>query len=370
MADYKTLEALSADLTALIEASSPWVVSVGGERGPGGSGVLWDKEHVVTAEHGLGHDDQVEVGLDGGKAVGAAVLGRMPGWDLALLRLAEPVEGASPTWCEEAAPGLVVSLGRQARGSVLLSLGVLSGSDPELSHRSIFSPKMAGGPLLNCRGEVLGLNLHGRPPEAVPYRRLKEAVEELKQGRSVEPSFLGLGLLPLEQGGCLVIRVEPGSPAEKGRLMVGDQLGLFNGVEVHSPEDVRRELRSLHPGRTVTLALARAGQALEVEVVLEGRPQRGGPDFPRGGFPPGDFGPGHGPPGGRFLRRIRHILHHGPPEGPPGYGGSGESQGFGPPAGPQGYGPAGGPPHGRRRGGPPHDRERGDSSQGHGPEMC
>jgi hypothetical protein len=352
MPEFPTLENLSGELARLTARAGAWVASVHPGRGPHRSGVLWDAEHVLTAEHGLGQAETVEVGLPGGQAVSATVLGRMPGVDLALLRLPESVETPPPPWREGAPGGLVVSLGRNRRGGLVASLGILCSTDGGLEHRSGFAPEFSGGPLLDCGGGFLGLNGHGRPREAAPLERLRRAVEEMRQGRSVEPGFLGLGLLAMGSGGCLVIKVEPGGPAEKSGVMVGDQLLRLEGAEVNGPEDVHRELRFQPAGGPVTLALARAGQPLELRVELAARPHRGDPH---------QHGPGPGGAGRRFFRHIRKAILEGGPAG------------FGPGCGQGGFGPPGfGPPEqeGRHRGGPGHRPRHGPPGPPPPPEVC
>lgn len=323
MANYPHLESLSADLTALIDRAGAWIVAVQGGRGPGSSGVLWDQEHVLTAEV---CDEGAEVGLPDGRCMTAAVLGRMSGWDLALLKLPEPLEIGPPPWHAEPAPGLIVSLGRQMRGGLISSLGMLSSVRHGLHHRSAFGPDFAGGPILDCQGRFLGLNVHGRPPEGVPYARLESAVEEMRQGVSLEPGYLGLGLLALEQGGCLVVKVESGSPSEKARVMLGDQITHLDEVPVNSPEEAQRELRAHSAESAIRVTLNRQGERMELEIPLSARPQRGFPG-----------------PGRPFFRAIRKLIHH---HGGPGHHHGRPDPRFGPPE------PDFGPPHDHH--GPPH----------------
>lgn len=311
--NYPHLEALSHELTQMVSRVASVVVAVDSGRGPGASGLLWSEQSVLTLEHRL-ENDQADVYLSDGSVVKATLAGRSPGWDLALLRLDRPVAFDPPPWNREPGPGLVVSLGRDHQGGLVSAISLMQTLD---SHRHPPRPELAGATLVDHQGRLLGLHC-GHPPQTLPYSRLVTLVEQLESGGNLEPGFLGLGLMPLEHEGCLVVKIEPDSPAQQAGVMLGDTLLRLDDQAVNGPEEVMHQLRSLSPGREVRLALMRAGQPLEVTATLAERPIRhGAPHHP---------GPhhhrGHHHPHHRRRHFIHKVLRHfGPPGPPPGRGG-------------------------------------------------
>ncbi|HSK20964.1 MAG TPA: PDZ domain-containing protein, partial [Longimicrobiales bacterium] len=153
------------------------------------------------------------------------------------------------------------------------------------------NPGNSGGPLLNSRGEVIGINTavlnatpNGRPIVgigfAIPINLGRDVAEQLVTTGVVTRPYLGLrpvGLypelvrqfrLPAEEG-ILVVNVEPGAPADRAGLRQGDIITQIGDAEIEDEGDLRRVLRNSQPGRTVRVTGLRAdGSRLSVELTL------------------------------------------------------------------------------------------------------
>ncbi|HSJ33192.1 MAG TPA: PDZ domain-containing protein, partial [Longimicrobiales bacterium] len=153
------------------------------------------------------------------------------------------------------------------------------------------NPGNSGGPLLNSRGEVIGINTavlnatpNGRPIVgigfAIPINLGRDVADQLVSTGVVTRPFLGtrhVGLypelvrqfrLPAEEG-ILVVYVEPGAPADRAGLRQGDIITRIGDTDIEDEGDLRRLLRSTQPGRTVRVTGLRAdGSRLSVDLTL------------------------------------------------------------------------------------------------------
>lgn len=295
---WATLSNQFADAAARVGQS---VVAVQGKRHPS-SGILWSADSVVTANHALRRDEEVLVVTGPGKNISARVIGRDPSSDLAVLRLQQPAEGPPGRWGDASTlrvGELVLALGRTWRGNIVASSGILSGLmgpwrtwhggaleqfiRPDLT----MYPGFSGGPLVNSRGEIVGLNTSGlhRAGITVPAATVARVVAELLEKGRIERPYLGVAMqvVPLPESlrsrlnlkaneGLLVAHVEAGSPADQGGVLLGDVLIEIEAKTVTDTDSVQEILRSQKPGSSVAVKLIRGGALVTVTLTLSARP--------------------------------------------------------------------------------------------------
>ena len=277
------------------------VVAVHGRRHPS-SGVLWSGDAVVTASHALRRDDDISVVTGPGISTQARVAGRDPSTDLAVLRLEQPVQGTPARWGDTSklrVGELVLALGRTWRGNIVASSGVVSGLmgpwrtwrggelDQFVRPDLTLYPGFSGGPLVNAQGEILGVNTAGlhRSGITVPAATVARVVAELLEKGRIERPWLGVAMqsvgVPeslrsrlnlIASEGLLIVHVEPGSPAEKAGMLLGDLLLEIDGKPVAETDAVQEALRSHKPGSSVELKLTRGGTLVKTSVALAARP--------------------------------------------------------------------------------------------------
>lgn len=290
------LKSLSDALAANTEAVSPSVVRMETRRRMPATGVVWNSDGViVTSNHVVERDDNLRVGLPDGSTVEGKLVGRDPSTDLAVLK----VENASlsvPHWADvsEIKVGhLVLAVGRPGK-QVMATLGVVSAFDTAEKMRIggaldyylqtdvVMYPGFSGGPLMNASGHVLGINtsaLLDGVSLTITATTIKRVVETLLKHGKMRRGFLGVGAqgvkLPAvlaealkQEVGLLIMVVEPGSPAEKGGLFMGDTIVQIDGRALRSPDELVNALTGDLIGRTVTLRVLRGGQLQNIEVVV------------------------------------------------------------------------------------------------------
>jgi S1-C subfamily serine protease len=286
---------LSNELAESVERRGPSVARVEAGRYPG-SGVVWTADGVVVAaSHSVEHDEGIEVGLADGSTVPAKLVGRDPATDVAALRVSASAL-AVPTWADPAGAAvghLVLALSRPGR-SVRASLGVVSvradswrsPSGGRLEHYLQTDvgrhPGISGSLLVGAGGDALGMNTAGILRGAVltlTAPTLRRVVDALLAHGRVRRGFLGIGTYPVrlpaavesEAGqpmALMLVSVEPGSPADRAGLRLGDALLAFDGHALKHPSDLVGLLDPEKVGSEVEVKLLRAGKVESARLLI------------------------------------------------------------------------------------------------------
>jgi serine protease Do len=292
------LETISSEFASAAEKVGSSVVAVHARRWMPTSGIEWKKGVVVTVHHGVQRDEDIKVLLGGGRAVSAKLAGRDPSTDIAVLRIEEESSSAPQLGDSTGLRlgHLVLALGRTRRGDLVASSGIIGGISGEWRNRRggqldqhirldlALYPGFSGGPLLNARGEVVGINTqglaHGRAV-TVPVATVNRVLEELlEKGRIVRP-YLGIAMQPVEvqenmrsklpagtRAGLLVVHVENGGPAEKAGVLLGDVVFEVRGKTVEHVDAIQDSLATARVGEVLQVRIIRAGEIKPVPITL------------------------------------------------------------------------------------------------------
>jgi S1-C subfamily serine protease len=288
-----SLVELSDLLEAAVERAAPGVVRVEGRRRSASSGVAWSADGVIVASHhAVDAEEGVPVGLPDGRTVPARVVGRDPGTDLVVLR-AEAAGLVVPRWDEGRAPRaghLVVGVSRPGR-SARARLGIVSAVAGEwrtpaggrlesyLETDIDPHPGFSGGLLLGSDGRGLGVTTAGLlrgAGMAVAASSLRRVVEALLAHGRMRRGYLGLGtqtiaMVPPQAGqtvALIVLSVQPGSPAAKAGLMVGDVLLRAGEERLTHPGALMPALDEDRVGHELRLRILRAGEERDITIVV------------------------------------------------------------------------------------------------------
>lgn len=292
------METISNEFAAAAEKAGSNVVAVHARRWMPTSGIEWKRGVVVTVHHGVQRDEDIKVLLDGGRAVSAKLAGRDPSTDIAVLRIEEGSSGAPQLGDSTSLRlgHLVLALGRTRRGDLVASSGIIGGISGEWRNRHggnldqhirldlALYPGFSGGPLLNARGEVIGVNTrglgHGRAV-TVPVATVNRVVEQLLEKGHIARPYLGVAMQPVKvpenmrsklpaetRGGLLVMHVENSGPAEKAGVMLGDVLFEVGGKTVEHVDAIQDSLATAKIGDVLQIRLIRAGEIKAVSVAL------------------------------------------------------------------------------------------------------
>lgn len=292
-----------------------------------GSGFVIDTEgHVVTNDHVAQAASDLLVSLADQRTVPATVVGTDPGSDLAVLDIdlppgdLVPVELGNSSALQVGQRAIAIGnpfgLERTVTTGVISSLGrTLDRQDSNfriaqlIQTDAAINPGNSGGPLLDSQGRVIGVNTAIRSLTgvnagvgfAVPVDILRRVVPELIANGRYRHPWLGVSSWPLPisqemieamdlpvRTGVLVFTVEPGSPAEKAGLRGGDREVMVSGMPMRAGGDIIVAINgqsmnrfddlinflatSTSVGDEITLTLVRDGAEIQVDVMLEERP--------------------------------------------------------------------------------------------------
>jgi len=294
--------AISKALADATEKAAAHTVAVHAEARGSSSGVIWRAGLVVTAEHALRRDEEIQVTLPDGKVAGAKLQGRDPSTDLALLRC-EQAKSAPQIFADTGdwKPGLLtLVVGRTRVSGPVAALGVVSlvskerrlwggGAIAPYVRLDVALPHIAvGGAVLGASSEVAGIATPKYSPAGalvVPVATVNRVVDALLAKGHIPRGYLGVGLQPIrlpeslremlerrEKTAAMVLEVEPGGPAHNAGVIIGDILVGVEGKPVVRLEDVHAHLHGEQIGKTLTTEFLRGGVRREVKIQIAERP--------------------------------------------------------------------------------------------------
>ncbi len=289
---------LSHDFATLVASAAPAVVAVhGGGRRPS-SGLIWQPGVVVTAEETIANDSGLAVVLPGGDRVQATLAGRDASTDIAVLRYdgAAPSRtlGATPVAANLQAGQLALAIG-SADGGAVAALGLVSYAGPawesrlggHIDARVVIDTRLPaiaeGGALVAADGSFIGMAVFGprRRVLAIPAATVARVVPVILDKGHISRGYLGVGLqrvsLPgTEDGaprrGAMVVTLDPDGPAKAAGIHQGDIIVAVGGAAVSGPRSLYHQLGPDVVGKTLAVALVRAGAQTTIDVAIAPRP--------------------------------------------------------------------------------------------------
>jgi len=269
-----------------------------------GSGILISPDgYIVTNNHVVDGAVDINVTLNDRRILPAKLVGTDPLTDLAVIKVAGTNLPNAP-WGNSTAlrPGqTVLAFGNPFGFRFTVTRGIVSGlnrpnpfsrdrrqpgsfiqTDAAINHGN------SGGPLVNARGEVIGINTFLISSSdsfsgmgfAIPSQIVRPTVEALIRDGKVKHGYMGIGISDVtpenakffhvdNNEGALVSQVEPSSPAAKAGLKVGDVITELDGQKVTDASQLQIEVGQKHPGSTIKLQVLRDGKSVSVPVTLE-----------------------------------------------------------------------------------------------------
>jgi len=264
-----------------------------------GSGVIVTNEgHIITNNHVVDQVDEIEVQLSDGRTKKAILVGADADVDLAVLKIDE--SGLKPLKLADSdtvqAGDFVLAIGNPFGFDETVTDGIISSKGRPnrsdmfgdlLQTNAAINPGNSGGPLINLRGEVIGINtaiISGSGGSqgigfAIPSNTVRTALESLlKQGRIIR-GYLGIRSRALQPGqnsadseGVVVDDVLPGSPAAQAQLQKGDVIRKFNGHDIKNFPALRSLVAQAELNKKVELEILRDGKPLKVTTEIKEQP--------------------------------------------------------------------------------------------------
>ena len=263
-----------------------------------GSGFIIDpKGYVVTNNHVVEGADKIKIILAGGKEYQATVKGRDPKTDLALIQIVKPPADLSFLKMGDSdaiqvgdwvlAVGNPFGLAHTVTQGIISAKGRVIGAGPYdnfLQTDASINPGNSGGPLLNLKGEVIGINTailaSGQGIGfATPSAIAKTVIPQLEAKGKVVRGMIGVQVQNVtpelaksfgmtEARGALVAEVNPDSPGAKAGIHQGDIIIEFNGHPIHEMNELPRTVADTAPGSKATLKVLREGKEKTLNLTI------------------------------------------------------------------------------------------------------
>ncbi len=283
-----------------------------------GSGFIIDKDgFILTNNHVVDNADEIKVKLADGRELKAKVVGRDKKTDLALIKISSLFKNLPTLSLGDSskirtgdwvlAVGNPFGLEHTVTQGIISATGRVIGSGPYdnfLQTDAPINPGNSGGPLVNLKGEVIGINTaiiaSGQGIGfAIPSNMASTIVSQLKKTGKVTRGWIGVSIQTVtpeiaqamglkEPRGALVSDVSPGGPADSGGLRRGDVITGFDGKDVKGASDLPAIVAETPVGKAVTVSVLRDGKGLDLRITVAELKE--GSVSPRAAAPEEDLG--------------------------------------------------------------------------------
>ncbi len=269
-----------------------------------GSGVIISPDgYIVTNNHVVDGAVDLRVTMSDRRVLPAKLIGTDPLTDLAVIKI-EGKDFPNAPWGDATKlhPGqTVLAFGNPFGFRFTVTRGIVSAlnrANPSpndarkpgqfIQTDAAINPGNSGGPLVDARGEVVGINTFLISSSgqfsgmgfAIPSQIVRPTVEALIRDGKVSHGFMGLGITDVtpenakffdskDNRGAIVTQVEPNSPAAKAGLKVGDLITSLEGREISDASQLQVTVGQTRPGTTIKLQVMRDGKGMDVPVTLE-----------------------------------------------------------------------------------------------------
>jgi putative serine protease PepD len=308
-------------VAGIAQATLPGVVYIhvkaGGEEATGTGIILDTAGHILTNNHVVqpaASSGTIEVTFNAGQTRPAGIVGRDTGYDLAVVKV-NGVSGLKPLTLGNSSsvrvgdPVIAIGAPYDLEGTV--TAGIVSAKDRAITAAgesggssdvsyvdaiqtdAPINPGNSGGPLMNSKGQVIGINSAIRSADtdsggqggsiglgfAIPVNQARQVAQQLiNSGHAIHPvigvtvdmRYGGDGARIAQQGEKGGPAITPGGPGAAAGLKAGDIITAVDGVAVHSGEELIVRTRSRRPGQHIKLTVHRGGRTLTVDLVLGG----------------------------------------------------------------------------------------------------
>ncbi|HVJ45771.1 MAG TPA: trypsin-like peptidase domain-containing protein [Luteolibacter sp.] len=271
-----------------------------------GSGVIVSKEgHIVTNHHVIAGQQKIQVTLHGGKSYSATLIGEDNLLDIAVLKI-QSDETFTPLKLGDSSTAqvgqLVFAVGNPFGLGETITQGIISAKERSISDNqpdliqtdAAINPGNSGGPLVNLRGEIIGINvaIYSQDREnpgfqgvgfSIPANDVKDAlVQILERGRPVR-GFLGVAMHDLDasvraslnysgEQGVAVGRVTSDSPAQAAGLQAKDIILNFNSQPIRSASQLVSLVQRSRIGDKISLKIWRDGTVIDIQATIAEAP--------------------------------------------------------------------------------------------------
>ena len=313
ISDENIFDAYSLAVTKAVETVSPAVVNINiftagkdkqNQRRGSGSGFIFTPDgFILTNSHVVNKAKQIEVVLSDGRKFNADLIGNDPDTDLAVIRIDST--GITPASLGDSSKikigQLVIAIGNPYGFQASVTTGVVSALgrslrantgrliDNVIQTDAALNPGNSGGPLVNSKGEVIGVNTAAILPAqnicfATAINTAKFIAAKLIKDGKIKRSYIGIAgqdapihrrivyhySLPSDKS-IMVISIEKNSPAEKALVQTGDRIISFNSTPVTEIDDLHKMLTETQVGVKTDIKVLRGTEILDLQIIPQER---------------------------------------------------------------------------------------------------
>ena len=313
ISDENIFDAYSLAVTKAVETVSPAVVNINiftagkdkqNQRRGSGSGFIFTPDgFILTNSHVVNKAKQIEVVLSDGRKFNADLIGNDPDTDLAVIRIDST--GITPASLGDSSKikigQLVIAIGNPYGFQASVTAGVVSALgrslrantgrliDNVIQTDAALNPGNSGGPLVNSKGEVIGVNTAAILPAqnicfATAINTAKFIAAKLIKDGKIKRSYIGIAgqdapihrrivyhySLPSDKS-IMVISIEKNSPAEKALVQTGDRIISFNSTPVTEIDDLHKMLTETQVGVKTDIKVLRGTEILDLQIIPQER---------------------------------------------------------------------------------------------------
>jgi serine protease Do len=263
-----------------------------------GSGFIIDKDgFIITNNHVVEGADKIKVKLADGREFKAKVVGRDPKTDLALIKISSVFKNLPTISLGDSdkmrvgdwvlAIGNPFGLEHTVTQGIISATGRVIGSGPYdnfLQTDAPINPGNSGGPLVNLKGEVIGINSAINPAGqgigfAIPSSMAKTIIPQIKEKGKVVRGWIGVSVQSItpemaqafglkDTSGALVSEIVAGSPAESAGIKRGDVIVSFDGKGISKMSDLPRIVAETPVGKTVDIGIIREKKEVTLQIKI------------------------------------------------------------------------------------------------------
>jgi serine protease Do len=263
-----------------------------------GSGFLIDaKGHIITNNHVVAHAEEIVIRLADGREFKANVIGRDPRTDIAIIKISPRVKDLPFIALGDSdkmrvgdwvlAIGNPFGLEHTVTKGIISATGRVIGAGPHddfLQTDAPINPGNSGGPLINLRGEVIGINTAIIPVGqgigfAIPSNMANTIIKQLKDKGRVIRGWIGVSIQTVtpeimkhlnlkEPKGALIVEVIPRSPADRAGIKRGDVVVMFDGRKIERAGDLTRFVAETPVGKLVDVQVIRDRREINLKITV------------------------------------------------------------------------------------------------------
>jgi len=268
-----------------------------------GSGVIVSEDgHVLTNHHVIAGMEEIRVQFTDGRIEPAELIGTDPATDIAVLKIKGPVPALPLADSDKTRVGQpVMAVGNPFGLQETVTQGIISAKGRAVRDSGVeflqtdaaVNQGNSGGPLLNFKGEIIGINSAIYSANtgtwlgisfAIPSNVARSSMESILRTGRVQRQTLGVVTTPLTQAlaqqvglravvGAMVTSIKPGSPADRAGLQIGDVIVRINGTIIENPNTLQKVLSDKKAGSKVQVNIVREGREYTVAVEVADLPE-------------------------------------------------------------------------------------------------